>query len=451
MSFFKRDVSPCGNPEAGLIANSKHTLASGRSTLPASSTPVASFRHRTVESRLRAAWAGINRFALMLVLAGLSTLAVASSAQAAMVPTNVVAQAASSTGVTVTWDKSQDPGFRYFAVRRSTNLTLDQSLWTRLSGNDVTPTVTDTGLVAGTTYYYYVTEIDSGGAVSARSNVASATTPTGPPPVLGNSCAAAGTTWCGDFDVANSSQYSQELGQPASEITFPTSPSVGGTHSMRVRLSPSDIWTDNTNRMQVRESGAKSSSNASGFGEGADSYFHVDLYIDPSTTIACATTCAGTPGSAWRTLFTWPDTTNGNCSEGGFGLSVLNSSNNPSPTGIPAIFMGGDGGVCGANNSNYWRMNNPVQGAWYSFVVHRKFSYDPAVGFFEFWLRKPGETTYTKQTFFDGSQRMSQRTLGVAGSSDNMRVGDYRNHLFTTTDVLYYDNIRAATTFASAQ
>ncbi|MDQ6710331.1 MAG: hypothetical protein M3Z11_07210, partial [Candidatus Dormibacteraeota bacterium] len=85
------------------------------------------------------------------------------------------------------------------------------------------------------------------------------------------------------------------------------------------------------------------------------------------------------------------------------------------------------------------------------FIVHRVFSYNPAVGLFEFWLRKPGETVYTKQTFNDGSQVMHQRTIGCAGCSANMRVGVYRNHLFTTPDVVYYNSIRATTTFAAAQ
>ncbi|MBA3529821.1 MAG: fibronectin type III domain-containing protein, partial [Propionibacteriaceae bacterium] len=118
------------------------------------------------------------RLLLLLLLLGAVAVAVAVgvAARAGLsAPTNVVATSSSATSVTLTWDASPDSHFSYFAVRRSTNPKLDIAQWERLTPNYTAPTATDNGLTSGTTYYYYVTEIDSAKKVSARSNIASAT------------------------------------------------------------------------------------------------------------------------------------------------------------------------------------------------------------------------------------------------------------------------------------
>ena len=84
-------------------------------------------------------------------------------------PTRVQA-VASGPNVTLTWDRSPNPDFSYFAVRRGTSLNIDLAQWTRLTSNFTSPTATDTPPGPGT-YYYYVTEIDRAGRVSARSTV----------------------------------------------------------------------------------------------------------------------------------------------------------------------------------------------------------------------------------------------------------------------------------------
>jgi hypothetical protein len=78
--------------------------------------------------------------------------------------------------VHLAWDPSSDPGFSYFAVRRSTQPDVTQTeLWTRLAPNFGTPEAADAP--GAGTFYYYVTQINTDGAVSGRSNVVSVTVP----------------------------------------------------------------------------------------------------------------------------------------------------------------------------------------------------------------------------------------------------------------------------------
>ena len=69
--------------------------------------------------------------------------------------------------VTLTWNASADPNFSYFAIRRGTQPDPSAGTWTRLPGNLARPTVTDSP--GPGTYYYYVTQINRAGLVSARS------------------------------------------------------------------------------------------------------------------------------------------------------------------------------------------------------------------------------------------------------------------------------------------
>ncbi len=339
--------------------------------------------------------------------------------------------------VVLNWNDNVEPDFSYYAVRRSTQSDPNMGTWTRLPGNLQVSSATDAdvALANSTTYYYYVTAVDIYGNVSARSAITEANTQGS---ASTSDCGNPATLWCGDFDTADYSQFTQLLGQPSTRITFPASPRLGGSNSLRVELRPGDLWTDSTSRMQLRKAGPT-------WGEGADLYFHIDFYIDPTMTIG------GNFSNPWRGIFSWPTTEDGACSVGGFGIYNGDSSGSASPSGTPMIGMNGDGGDCGAWDSNYWKLANPVKGGWYSMVYHRKFSFNPSIGFFEFWMKKPGENSYTKQTFNDSSQRMYMNTLGCSGCHNNMRVGLYRNTGFATTDIMYYDNIRATSTFESAQ
>lgn len=299
-----------------------------------------------------------------------------------------------------------------------------------------TPTFTDAGLANGTTYSYYVKAYDAQGNVSAASTTVTAT----PTTTTAASCATAGTVWCGDFSTGNDSQYTQLFGQPSSDLTFPTSPTLAGdSHSARLQLRHGDLWTDGTNRMQLRQAPIN---------EGQDLYFHFGVYIDPSTTIG------GNFSNPWRALVGWPTTQDGTCSPLKFMLMSTDGVS-AQPSGTPSLIVAGDLGHCGANDVDQWVLSNPVEGAWYEFVVHIKFSATPGNGIFEFWMKPPGSSTYAKQTFnrgsLNGKQTFTGNTIGHAGDEDNLRLGDYRNTSFTTTDVFYYAGIRAATSFAAAQ
>ena len=89
----------------------------------------------------------------------------------AITPTTVTATAASSSEIDVTWsDVDTETGYR---VERSTD---GSSGWTTVAttGQDVTA-YSDTGLAAGSTYYYRVYATNAGGD-SPPPDVASATT-----------------------------------------------------------------------------------------------------------------------------------------------------------------------------------------------------------------------------------------------------------------------------------
>ncbi|MFN7997841.1 MAG: fibronectin type III domain-containing protein [Bryobacteraceae bacterium] len=90
-------------------------------------------------------------------------------------PTNVTATASSSTSVAVTWADTAPTGYlpiaNYKVFRGSSPTSLSQ-VATR-----TTPSYTDTTVTAGTTYYYAVEAVDTGGDVSAMSTAALVTTP----------------------------------------------------------------------------------------------------------------------------------------------------------------------------------------------------------------------------------------------------------------------------------
>ena len=95
-------------------------------------------------------------------------LASAAHAQAPPAPTGVTASVSGEV-VTLEWDQSRDPLFSYFAVRRDTqpDPNFNPLGWTRLPSNYTTPIARDSP--GPGTYYYYVTQVNTRGEISARS------------------------------------------------------------------------------------------------------------------------------------------------------------------------------------------------------------------------------------------------------------------------------------------
>lgn len=94
-------------------------------------------------------------------------------AQAPTAPGSLVATAASSSEVDLSWNASTDNvGVTGYRVYRSTS-----GGAYALAGTSTTTGFADTGLSASTSYAYYVTAVDAAGNASAASNTASVTTP----------------------------------------------------------------------------------------------------------------------------------------------------------------------------------------------------------------------------------------------------------------------------------
>jgi fibronectin type 3 domain-containing protein len=100
---------------------------------------------------------------------GFSPNSTTSNATQAPAPSNLAATATSASGITLTWTGVSNAAS--YSVKRGTSATGTFAA----IGSPTSATYNDSGLSAGTTYYYEVTAL-VGGAASAASNVANATT-----------------------------------------------------------------------------------------------------------------------------------------------------------------------------------------------------------------------------------------------------------------------------------
>jgi hypothetical protein len=246
--------------------------------------------------------------------------------------------------------------------------------------------------------------------------------------------------WDGGFDTGNTSQYYQLLTPTQGQrVFFPTDIKLHGSYSVRMELRPGDTAnSDGKNRNQFR--GISYGNHY--FNEGESRYFRWALYIDPSMTVGASFS------NPWRALVAWPSVQDGAFSPLKYMLQRTSTSGYASPTGTDVIAFAGDLGVSGANDVAQWT-TPAVKGQWYEFITHWVFSSDPSVGLVEHWMRLPGQSSFTKQTFKNGSQTMHVKTLSGAGATSNLRVGLYRNPSFTTVDSLHYDDVIMGDSFAS--
>lgn len=324
---------------------------------------------------------------------------------------------------------------------------------------------TDSGRVNGTPYTYLVRAVDAAGATSPDSNSVTAT-PAATAPTTASPCAAAetGPSWVGDFETNNLHQFMQYfqlngVNEPGNRISLVTSPVLQGTRAVRFELRPGDAMTmvkdtvdgsdyapaDNTARTGFRA--RRQADGKQYFTKGDDTYQRLAFYIDPSTTIGANIT------NPWRVLASFaPSVDDGRFSP--LKLALHSEANGGAqPTGTDSLALAGDLGVSGAEDLSQWVLQNPVKGRWYEFIVHVKYSDAATEGLFEFWLKKPGDTTFTRGTFNrgtnNGKQTAYMKTLSGATHRANQRWGIYRNPNFPTTDVIYFDRLAWGPTAAS--
>lgn len=247
--------------------------------------------------------------------------------------------------------------------------------------------------------------------------------------------------WKGDFETANNSQYLEYLGgKTGQRLFYDSGVKLQGNYSARFELRPGDLWTDGTNRNQLRAINGPNGKHY--FAEGDDMYFRFAIYIDPSTTIG------GSFSNPWRALVAWPSVQDGAFSPLKYMLQ-RESGGAANPNGTDSLIMAGDLGVSGGNDKTQWALRNPQKGKWYEFITHFVFSSSSSKGLVEQWMKQPGETGFTKQTFTNGSQTMHLKTLSAAGATSNLRMGIYRNKAFTTNDKINYDNVYMGNSLAS--
>jgi hypothetical protein len=291
-------------------------------------------------------------------------------------------------------------------------------------------TTTTTSPTSGTT----TTTSPTSGTTTTTSPTTTTTTAPAPAPAMS-------PLWKGDFETADRTQYYEYLGgKTGQRLFYDSSVKLQGNYSARFELRPGDYWTDGTNRNQLRAINGPNGKHY--FAEGDNLYFRFALYIDPSTTIG------GSFSNPWRALVAWPSVQDGAFSPLKYMLQ-RESGGAANPNGTDSLIMAGDLGVSGGNDKTQWALRNPQKGKWYEFITHWVFSSSSSKGLVEHWVKAPGETGFTKQTFMNGSQTMHLKTLSAAGATSNLRMGIYRNKAFTTNDKINYDNVYMGNTLAS--
>lgn len=272
----------------------------------------------------------------------------------------------------------------------------------------------------------------------------------------GGGCPSGTPQWTGGFDAQNLSEYTQYFSQftePGNDITF-SNTTAECNYAAKFQLHNGDTAPDGTNRAQLRKSP---------WNVNDDRWFRLGFYIDSSTTIDGTMTNPG----PWRVLAAWPDTTDGAESSYHIGLQSTNgtSATSVSNGGTPKIVFSGDlgGSTVNGDDVDYWS-TAPTTNTWHDFIVHLKFANTDANGILELYYDDPsdGYGTFVKQTFNAtacnskgggggaGCSILHMRSVDLNSShTNNLREGLYRNSNFTTTDTVYFDNMRSGTSFDS--
>jgi hypothetical protein len=313
--------------------------------------------------------------------------------------------------VSLDWADNTETDLAYYAVRRSTQPDTNSGTWTRLPGNYTQSAVTDTdtALVNGTTYYYYVTAIDTAGNVSARSSVVSAT-PRG----------TGGTVlWSADYATKGLSAYTTVI--HPERISIVNDPILGTARKV-ARLTVYDTDTGPTENPRAQMEGPYILEEGREFWVG------------------------------WSTLFPsdWPAQLP--CGVGAW-LTFVSTYGPPHAGAGPAKFgqVGCSANVDFNRNETYnydlpW--STPVvRNRWMDFVVHQKMSQDPAVGFMEIYLNTG--SGWQQQTFANGQKRLYYKTMDSSnnGGPNNHRLSLYRMKGMYSVMTLYHADHRIGTSF----
>lgn len=245
--------------------------------------------------------------------------------------------------------------------------------------------------------------------------------------------ASANVLWKGDYETGGFGQWNElqaglngspgyspaNVGYSRGDIV--TSPIRQGTYAAKYTVQPGDA-NDGTARAEVYTSVA----NTRG-APGQDAYYAWSTMIPSSPNQASG----WSNYSNWNVFNQWHDA--GTCN------NTVTFGIDPTLAGGPQIYFEQDeySSTCASVTARR-RTNLGLQyDHWYDFVVHIKWSTDPAVGYFEVWM--------------DG-RRVVPLTYGATLNSTNgdyWKQGFYRGD-FNATNVVYHDGARVTDSFADA-
>jgi Polysaccharide lyase len=204
--------------------------------------------------------------------------------------------------------------------------------------------------------------------------------------------------WSGDFETGDLSQWESVQAMPG-DVSVVTSPVREGSYAARFVVNPGDVpLGSGGERSEVRASQADS-----GGYDGSEQWYGWSTMFPSNFN--------PTPGTTWNYFLQWHDSLNNGC--GPNVVYQVDEAKNPAQ--IRLRVRGGSVSLstCAAQYDRSWYPVSLTLNHWYDFVLHVKWSADPAVGFVEGWIDGnlvipktfnatlyPGDGIYVKQGFY---------------------------------------------------
>jgi hypothetical protein len=214
------------------------------------------------------------------------------------------------------------------------------------------------------------------------------------------SVANAAVVWRGDFETGNISQWSKAQMVASDRLQVVSSPVREGKHALRAEVRQGDDPINASgNRAELVWTQPEEEGN--------------DRYYSWSTMWP-----ADYPSEATWQLFTqWH-----------------HSGNNGSPP--LEMYVNGENMNLRVEAQNVIWTQPLERGKWHDFVLHVKWSSDPAVGFVEIW--------------YDGKQVLKKTSAATMypGMVNYLKQGLYRNETISKPGVIYHDGMTVGTTLA---